>query len=349
MVDWLITGGAGFIGSNFVRMALYQSNARLIILDSLTYAGDLSRISDILSSPRITFIKGDICDYKLVLNIFGSYKVSKVIHFAAESHVDRSIMAPQKFVKTNVEGTLNLLAAARRMWAEKEDNLFIHVSTDEVYGSLGMLDAPFIEESPYRPNSPYSASKASSDHLVRSWFQTYGFPAIITNCSNNYGPWQYPEKLIPLIILNAFEGKELPVYGDGLQIRDWLHVEDHCSALLALIDKGRIGSTYNIGGNNERPNLDIVYKICDEVDYILGRRKLSSRFLIRHITDRLGHDRRYAINSSKLQKETGWRPQLDFSISLMRLIRWYIEHKEWADKVRNQDYKKFYSLHYGNR
>lgn len=344
----LITGGAGFIGSNFVRLAHRKTDCKLIVLDALTYAGDLERISDLINSPRIEFINGDICNRELLEEIFIEKNVSGVVHFAAESHVDRSIQKPLSFVKTNVEGTINLLLVAGKAWLKKERNVFLHVSTDEVYGSLGLKESPFSEKSPYCPGSPYSASKAASDHFVKAWHNTYGLPAIITNCSNNYGPWQHPEKLIPLMILNSLEGRELPVYGDGLQIRDWLHVEDHCEALLILMEKGKVGETYNIGGNNEKDNLSVVKIICDTVDIITGKTHGISRKLIRHVNDRPGHDFRYAINNSKIRKELGWKPRYKLEDSLYSLIEWYIKHKDWADRIRSGDYQNFYARQYEN-
>lgn len=347
MKAWLITGGAGFIGSNFVRMAHERIDAKLIVLDALTYAGDLTRIEDILTSSKVKFIKGDICDSELVQSIFKKHQISKVIHFAAESHVDRSIFEPQAFIKTNVEGTLVLLEAARKAWSNRQDACFLHVSTDEVFGSLGPNDPPFDENSPYRPNNPYSASKAAADHLVRAWHHTYGLPAIISNCSNNYGPWQFPEKFIPLIILNALEGKLLPVYGNGQQIRDWIHVDDHCEALLAILEKGSIGETYTIGGNNERKNIDVVNIITDAVDDFNGNPKRTSCKLTRQVNDRPGHDWRYAIDSSKLQRELGWHSRFIFEAALYDLVGWYKMHKKWVDSVRSKEYLNFYKKQYG--
>ena len=349
MRTWLITGGAGFICSNFVRMASQYPYTKLVILDALTYAGNLANIADLLTLPHVEFIKGDICDSDLAVGVFEKYKITNVVHSAAESHVDRSILGSRPFIKTNIEGTFTLLEAARKTWTEGENNLFLHVSTDEVYGTLGPRDPPFNENSPYRPNSPYSASKAAADHLARVWYHTYGLPTIISNCSNNYGPWQFPEKLIPLMILNVLEGKELPVYGDGQQIRDWLHVQDHCEALQAIIRRGKVGHTYTIGGNNERNNLDIVQKICIAVDELQGKPKGSSAKLIRHVVDRPGHDRRYAIDSTKLQTELGWRPRFVFEEALRDVIKWYIDHKSWADAVRSGEYLNFYEQQYNRR
>ncbi|VVB88549.1 GDP-mannose 4,6-dehydratase [uncultured archaeon] len=348
MNAWLITGGAGFIGSNFVRMAHERIDAKLIVLDALTYAGDLARIDDILTSSKVEFIKGDICDTELVQSIFKKHQISKVIHFAAESHVDRSIFEPHAFIKTNVEGTLVLLEAARKAWGDRQDACFLQVSTDEVFGALGPDDPPFNESSPYQPNNPYSASKAASDHLVWAWHHTFGLPTIISNCSNNYGPWQYPEKFIPLMIFNALEGKPLPVYGDGLQVRDWLHVEDHCEALLTILEKGSAGETYTIGGNNERKNMYVVNMIADAVDDITGNPKGTSHELIRYVKDRPGHDRRYAIDSSRLQRELGWHAMFVFEDALYDLVGWYIWHKEWVDSVRAKDYSNSYKKQYGD-
>ncbi len=346
---WLVTGGAGFIGTNFVRAAHNSTSAELVILDLLTYAGNLANLEGLLSSPRIKFIKGDICDAALIQDIFKRHDISKVVHFAAESHVDRSILGAAPFIKTNIEGTFTLLEAARRAWTEQNGRLFLHVSTDEVYGSLGPSDKPFDESSPYRPNSPYSASKAASDHLARAWHKTYGLPVVISNCTNNYGPWQFPEKLIPLMILNALEGKELPVYGDGLQVRDWIQVEDHCEALLAILEKGKAGETYAISGNNERSNIDIVNNICDAVDDLQKKPRGTSKKLIRSVKDRPGHDRRYAIDSSKVQRELGWKPDHMLENELPKLAKWYIEHKKWADDIRSGAYLDYYGKQYGGR
>ncbi|MFZ5632075.1 MAG: dTDP-glucose 4,6-dehydratase [Bacillota bacterium] len=338
MKNFLITGGAGFIGSNFARM-LYNKlpEAGIVVLDKLTYAGNLANLEGLLGSPRVTFVKGDICDTKLVTKLLVKHGISHLVNFAAESHVDRSILGPRAFIKTNIEGVFSLLQAARTVWGASKDVRFLHVSTDEVYGSLGAGDPPFSEESPYRPNSPYSASKASADHLVRAWHQTYGLPAIITNCSNNYGPRQFPEKLIPLVLLNALDGRELPVFGDGKQIRDWIHVQDHCEALLAVLERGKAGQAYNIGGNNELTNLEVVQMICDQVDRVTGNPPGTSRKLIRHVADRPGHDRRYAVDSSKLQGELGWRPRYRLDTFLPELIQWYMDHKDWVDAVRTYE------------
>jgi dTDP-glucose 4,6-dehydratase len=345
---WLVTGGAGFIGSNFVRLAHQDPELRIVVLDALTYAGDLGRLADLLDSPRLQFVRGDICDSKLVGGLFADYEVSRVIHLAAETHVDRSIYSPQKFVTTNVEGTVNLLEAARAAWRDYGDKLFLHVSTDEVFGALGPEDAAFEEQSPYRPNSPYAASKAAADHLVRAWHITYQIPTIITNCSNNYGAWQYPEKFMPLLILNAWEGKELPIYGDGLQVRDWLHVADHCEALLAVAENGQPGETYAIGCETERSNLNIAQSICEIVDKLKGD-GTNSKALIRHVVDRPGHDRRYAINFSKITRELGWSPKRKLEVVLSEVVQWYVQNKKWVDRVRTGEYQEYYKRHYGER
>jgi len=350
MSTWLVTGGAGFIGSNFVRRAVRETDNHLVVIDALTYAGNLRSIADLVEQRRITFEKGDVCDVEIVRALFTKHRFDRVIHFAAESHVDRSILGPLPFIRTNVEGTANLLEAARSAWDRRpNDVLFLHVSTDEVYGSLDPDDPPFNEDSPYRPNSPYAASKAAADHMARAWCHTYGLPVVVSNCSNNYGPLQFPEKLIPLMILNAMEGRELPVYGDGGQVRDWLHVEDHCQALLLLLERGRPGATYVIGGECERTNLQIVGRVCECVDHLLEREPGTSARLIRHVTDRPGHDRRYAMDPSRLRTETGWTPRFALEESLPDLVRWYFDHRQWADEIRTGAYRDFYDQLYGNR
>jgi dTDP-glucose 4,6-dehydratase len=350
MTSWLVTGGAGFIGANFVRLAARESVARLVVLDALTYAGNLENIADLVDAGRIDFVRADICDREVVAELFDRHRFDRVIHFAAESHVDRSILGPLPFIRTNIEGTASLLEAARASWgAGTRDKLFLHVSTDEVYGSLLPGEPAFTEESPYRPNSPYSASKAAADHLARAWSQTFSLPVVVSNCSNNYGPLQFPEKLIPLMILNAIEGRELPVYGDGGQVRDWLHVDDHCQALLVLLSRGRPGETYVIGGGCERTNLQVVNQICAAVDQLLGRQAGSSASRIRHVADRPGHDRRYAMNAAKLTAETGWKPRHVLDEALPALVMWYHEHGAWADAIRSGEYRKFYDKLYGNR
>jgi dTDP-glucose 4,6-dehydratase len=313
---WLVTGGAGFIGCNFVRTALPRA-PHIVVLDALTYAGNLGNLSGLLESKALTFLRGDICDAELVAKIFREHGITHVIHFAAESHVDRSILGSAPFIRTNIVGTHTLLEAARTAWGTNtQGRRFLHVSTDEVFGTLAPEDPPFRETTPYRPNSPYAASKAGSDHLVRAWQETYGLPTLISNCSNNFGPWQFPEKLIPLTILNAIEGKALPVYGDGKQVRDWLHVDDHCAALCLILEGGKIGETYLIGGQNERTNLDTVQRICDAVDRNHGQTAGTARALIQHVADRPGHDRRYAIDASKIRRELNWKPRHEFDLSL---------------------------------
>lgn len=350
MSTWLVTGGAGFIGANFVRHALRETDSHLVVLDALTYAGNLRNIADVIDGKRVSFTRGDIRDFELVRELFRTHQFARVVHFAAESHVDRSILGPIPFVRTNVEGTANLLEAARLAWGGRSgDKLLLHVSTDEVYGSLGPDDAPFNEESPYRPSSPYAASKASSDQMARAWCHTYELPVVVSNCSNNYGPLQFPEKLIPLMILNAMEERELPIYGDGRQVRDWLHVEDHCRALLILLERGRPGETYVIGGHCERTNLEIVHKICECVDRLLGRELGASVGLVRHVTDRPGHDRRYAMDAKKLRVETGWAPHHTLEESLPGLVQWYFENRQWADEIRTGAYGTFYEKLYGSR
>jgi dTDP-glucose 4,6-dehydratase len=345
---WLVTGAAGFIGSNFVRLAAARAEVRIVVLDALTYAGNLENIADLVDDRRIVFCRGDICDAELVSSLFDKYQFDRVVHFAAESHVDRSILGAGPFVRTNIEGTSVLLDAARMCWKDQSGSrLFLHVSTDEVFGSLAPADPAFNEESNYRPNSPYSASKAASDHLVRAWHHTYGLPTIISNCSNNYGPWQFPEKLIPLMILNAFEGRELPVYGDGMQVRDWLHVEDHCTALLAMLEDGQVGRTYVVGGSCERANLDIVRLVAAEADALLGRTPGTAARLIRHVTDRPGHDRRYAMDARVLQRDLGWRPRFNLDTALPGVVRWYAEHRAWTDRIRSGAYADYYETQYG--
>jgi len=350
MTTLLVTGGAGFIGSNFVRLHAAERCARLIVLDALTYAGNLANIQELIDGEKVVFVHGDIRDTEAVKDVFTRYRVDQVVHFAAESHVDRSIRGPRAFVETNVNGTLNLLLAARDQWQNSvAGNRFLHVSTDEVYGALSPEEPPFSETTPYAPNSPYSASKAASDHLVRAWYHTYGFPAVITNCSNNYGPWQLPEKLIPLMMLNAVDGKELPIYGDGLQVRDWLHVQDHCEALRMILESGIDGETYCIGGNNEQPNIRIVETVCDLVDERLCRPLGTARRLIRLVEDRPGHDRRYAIDSSKLKSNIGWSPRFDFRTALAEVVDWYLSHDLWVETIRSGEYLRYYEQQYAHR
>jgi dTDP-glucose 4,6-dehydratase len=349
MTAWLITGGAGFIGANFVRLAADSAVDTIVVLDALTYAGNFANISDLIDGRRVLFHKGDICDAELMAQTFATYNFDCVVHFAAESHVDRSILGPQPFLRTNIEGTYVLIEAARRAWQGEAGHRFIHVSTDEVFGDLARDDPSFTEKTPYRPSSPYAASKASADHLVRAWQRTHGLSAIIINSGNNYGPWQFPEKLIPLIILNAMEGRELPVYGDGGQVRDWLHVFDHCRAIRLVIEKGEVGGTYLVGGENPRTNLEVVQRICRAVDAELERAPGTSEKLIRYVADRPGHDRRYALDPSHLRRSLGWCPMEKFEIALPSLVRWYLEHKDWTDAVRNGAYRQYYEIQYGRR
>ena len=350
MSAWLVTGAAGFIGSNFVRELSKAAPARLVVLDALTYAGHLASIADVLDAGAAQFVHGNICDLPLVREVFARFEIERVIHFAAESHVDRSILGPQTFIETNVTGTLNLLIAARDHWQGKQGPFqFLHVSTDEVYGTLLPTDPPFNELTPYAPNSPYAASKASGDHLVRAWHRTYGLPTIITNCSNNYGPWQFPEKLIPLMILNALEGKELPVYGDGTQVRDWLHVRDHCAALRLVLERGVPGETYCIGGDKPQTNLQIVELLCDLVDERLGRKTRSARNRIRFVGDRPGHDRRYAVDAGKIRRELGWSPRQEFTTGLAEVVDWYLAHPDWVSSIRSGEYRRFYEQQYAQR
>ncbi len=355
MNEYLVTGGAGFIGTNFIRHALsVRKTWRIVNLDSLTYAGNPANFQDLDSSlvERYHFVHGNIADLSLLNKLLSEHNFIGIIHFAAETHVDRSIIDPEIFVDTNVTGTFRLLEASRKYCAKslsQEKFRFLHVSTDEVYGSLGS-EGYFREDTPYDPSSPYSASKAASDHFVRAYFRTYGLPTLITNCSNNYGPYQFPEKLIPLMILNIIERKPLPVYGDGKNVRDWLYVIDHCDAIIKVLEEGRPGETYNIGGGAERENIEIVHKLCDFLDERLGRiGSQSSRNLIHFVADRPGHDRRYAIDASKIHDELGWRPEHQFEEALKATIDWYINHMEWVDFVRSGEYRKWVELNYENR
>jgi dTDP-glucose 4,6-dehydratase len=350
MSAWLITGGAGFIGSNFVRALPQAAPAQIVVLDALTYSGNLASIADLIDARQIDFVHGDIRDPSALAELFARHDFQRVVHFAAESHVDRSIVGPRAFVETNVIGTLNLLAAARDRWQGSfAGRVFLHVSTDEVFGSLAPGAPPFDERTPYAPNSPYAASKAASDHLVRAWHHTYGFPSIITNCSNNYGPWQFPEKLIPLMILNAIGGRELPVYGDGQQIRDWLHVQDHCDALHAVLERGTVGTTYCIGGGQQHANLQVVTSICDLVAERLGQTPRALRGLIRHVEDRPGHDRRYAIDSSRMRRELGWTPRFELMTALPAVVDWYLAHEDWVTGICSGEYLRFYEQQYSQR
>jgi len=349
----LVTGGAGFIGGNFVLDWLNQEDSQdLINLDALTYAGNLTTLKSVLDNPKYQFIKGSIGDQALITQLLQKHQPSAIINFAAESHVDRSIHGPAEFIQTNILGTFNLLECARAYWnglpePQKTSFRFLHVSTDEVYGSLGPNDPPFTEKHPYEPNSPYSASKAASDHLVRAWFHTYGFPVLTTNCSNNYGPYHFPEKLIPLCILNALNGKPLPIYGDGQQIRDWLYVKDHCTAIRTVLEKGRLGETYNIGGWNEKANIDVVKQICAILDEL--RPKSDGKSYAEQITfvkDRPGHDRRYAIDASKIERELGWKPAETFETGIRKTVQWYLDNPKWVEGVVSGSYRQWIDQQY---
>jgi dTDP-glucose 4,6-dehydratase len=347
----MVTGGCGFIGSNFIRQLFAHADfrGRIINVDALTYAGNPENLRDVDKAwpGRYLFQKADICDAALLQEIFDRYGIDTVCHFAAESHVDRSILRPDGFIQTNIIGTFNLLEAARAKG--KSFRLFHHISTDEVYGSLGS-EGSFTEETPYRPNSPYSASKASSDHLVRAYHETYGLPTTLSNCSNNYGPYQFPEKLIPLVVLNALEGKPLPVYGDGKNVRDWLYVTDHCEAILQIMEKGRRGETYNIGGHAEMENIAIVEMVCGLVDELApAADRRSRRRLITFVKDRPGHDRRYAIDYTKLHRELGWSPAESFASGLRKTVRWYLDHLAWSERIRSGEYQSWIREQYEER
>lgn len=355
MINILVTGGAGFIGTNFIRHGLSHNKAwRVINLDALTYAGNAANLDDLTRAmpQRYRFVHGNICDRALLDALLKEEKPRAVVHFAAESHVDRSIHGPMDFIQTNVNGTGHLLTACRIFWEQQgkpEDFRFLHVSTDEVFGSLGK-NGFFSETTPYAPSSPYSASKAASDHLARAWHHTYGLPVIVTNCSNNYGPYQFPEKLIPLIILNIVEEKELPVYGDGLNVRDWLFVEDHCEALAMVLARGRPGQTYCIGGGAERTNIDVVRLLCRILDERLGRQgAAASERLIRFVKDRPGHDRRYAIDAAKIRAGLKWRPRHTFEEALALTVGWYLENREWIESIRSGDYLRWIETNYDKR
>ena len=349
-----MTGGAGFIGSNFVLEWLQQAGARSVTLDALTYAGNPANLAQLKGDDRHVLVRGDIADRALLGRLLREHKVRAVVNFAAESHVDRSILGPGAFVQTNIVGTFALLEEARAYWGdlrgrERDEFRFLHVSTDEVYGTLGAADAPFTELTAYAPNSPYAASKASADHLVRAYHHTYGLPTLTTNCSNNYGPYQFPEKLIPLVILNALAGKPLPVYGDGQQVRDWLYVSDHCAAIRRVLEAGRPGETYNIGGGAERANLDVVRKICSLLDGFRPKAGAKHDDLITFVTDRPGHDRRYAIDYSKIGAELGWGPGESFESGLERTVRWYLDHADWVHGVQTGEYKRWIDTNYAER
>ena len=350
----LVTGGAGFIGANFVLDWLKGSDEPVLNLDALTYAGNLENLASLQNDPRHVFVHGDICDRTLLDRLFAEHAPRAIVHFAAESHVDRSIHGPGAFVRTNVEGTFTLLEAARAYWSglpanAREGFRFLHVSTDEVYGSLGPYDPAFTETKTYEPNSPYSASKAASDHLVRAWHHTYGLPVLTTNCSNNYGPCQFPEKLIPLMIVNALAGKPLPVYGDGLNVRDWLYVGDHCSAIREVLARGRSGETYNIGGWNELANIEIVRTVCGLLDALRPDPAGSRERLIAHVTDRPGHDRRYAIDARKIERELGWRPAETFASGIRKTVEWYLDNPAWLANVQSGAYRDWVSRNYAER
>jgi len=350
----LVTGGAGFIGSNFVLDWTDRCDEPAVNLDLLTYAGNRANLASLDGNSKHMFVQGDICNRSLVESLLATHRPRVVVHFAAESHVDRSIHGPGAFVRTNIEGTFTLLQAARGFWerlsgAEREGFRFLHVSTDEVYGSLGPSDPAFSENTPYAPNSPYAASKAASDHLVRAWHHTYKLPILTTNCSNNYGPFQFPEKLIPLMIVNALAGKPLPIYGDGQNVRDWLYVQDHCTAIRAVIERGRVGETYNIGGWNERTNLEIVHTICGLLDELRPDPAGSYRRLITFVADRPGHDRRYAIDARKIEQELGWRPAETFETGIRRTVQWYLENRDWVGNVQSGAYREWIDANYARR
>lgn len=353
MQTWLVTGGAGFIGSNFVLAARRNGAARIVNLDLLTYAGHIENLQELKADHDHVFIKGDIGDDELLARLFVEHKPSAILNFAAESHVDRSILGPQAFIETNIAGTHNLLAGALKYWKGLDRNAqtgfrFLHVSTDEVYGSLSPHAPAFTEEHPYQPNSPYAASKAAADHLVRAYHHTYGLPVLTTNCSNNYGPYQHPEKLIPLMIQNARAGKPLPVYGDGQQVRDWLYVEDHCTAIRTVLEKGRPGETYNIGGNAERANLTIVQTICQLLDTHFPKQAPHARW-IAHVTDRPGHDRRYAIDARKIKRDLGWQPAMTFETGIAKTVQWYLDNDAWTAAVSNVEHQEWIKRNYSTQ
>ncbi|WP_265919419.1 dTDP-glucose 4,6-dehydratase [Cupriavidus nantongensis] len=348
----LVTGGAGFIGANFVLAWLSDKSADGVVnVDKLTYAGNRKTLASIEDDPRHVFSQTDICDRAALDQLFATYKPRAVVHFAAESHVDRSIHGPGEFIQTNIVGTFTLLEAARAHWSglqepAKSEFRFLHVSTDEVFGSLSETDPQFSETTPYAPNSPYSASKAASDHLVRAYHHTYGLPVLTTNCSNNYGPYHFPEKLIPLVIANALAGKPLPIYGDGKNVRDWLYVRDHCSAIREVLARGRLGETYNVGGWNEKTNLDVVHTLCDLLDELSPKATGSYRDQITFVKDRPGHDRRYAIDARKLERELGWRPAETFESGLRKTVRWYLDNQEWVQDVMSGEYRNWVERQY---
>lgn len=348
----LVTGGAGFIGANFVLDWIANGDEPVVNLDKLTYAGNLHNLASVQGNPRHVFVQGDIGDTALLARLLAEHQPRAIVNFAAESHVDRSIHGPEDFIQTNVVGTFRLLEAARQYWQalpaiKKEAFRFLHVSTDEVYGSLSAADPAFTEDNTYEPNSPYSASKAASDHLVRAWHHTYGLPVLTTNCSNNYGPLHFPEKLIPLMIVNALAGKNLPVYGDGMQVRDWLYVRDHCSAIRRVLEAGRLGETYNVGGWNEKPNIDIVHTVCALLDELRPRADGQSyKTQITYVTDRPGHDRRYAIDARKIERELGWKPAETFDTGIRKTVRWYLDNPEWVAQVQSGAYREWVQKQY---
>jgi dTDP-glucose 4,6-dehydratase len=348
-----LTGAAGFIGANFVHHWLGQSDEPVLVLDALTYAGNLESLASVQGDARYHFAQIDICDRTAVAALLAKHRPRAVLHFAAESHVDRSIHGPGDFIRTNVQGTFELLEATRAYWsglaqADKAGFRFLHISTDEVYGSLSPTDPAFSETTPYAPNSPYSASKAASDHLVRAWHHTYGLPVLTTNCSNNYGPYQFPEKLIPLMIHNALAGQALPVYGDGQNVRDWLYVEDHCRAIARVLEAGALGATYNVGGCNEVKNLDVVHTLCDLLDGLRPKADGTSyKTQITFVADRPGHDRRYAIDARKIARELGWTPQETFTTGLKRTVQWYLDHSDWVAHVTSGEYRQWVGTQYG--
>jgi len=350
----LVTGGAGFIGSNFILQWIASESTRVLNLDKLTYAGNLSNLESVQANPRYRFEQADIVDRDRVCALLAREKPRAIVHFAAESHVDRSIHGPDDFIRTNVNGTFSLLEETRAYWSALPESdralfRFLHVSTDEVYGSLEPSDPPFSETTPYAPNSPYSASKAASDHLVRAYHHTYGLPVLTTNCSNNYGPFQFPEKLIPLMILNACQGKPLPVYGDGKNVRDWLYVEDHCRAIRKVLARGRVGETYNIGGRSEKNNLEIVGSICEMLDGLRpGDPVVPHNRLITFVKDRPGHDRRYAMDTCKIERELDWHAQGSFESGLEKTVRWYLEHEDWVRSVTSGSYRQWMAKHYAS-
>ena len=350
----LVTGGAGFIGANFVLDWIAAVGEPIVNLDKLTYAGNLETLSSLSGDPRHIFVHGDICERELVARLLSEHRPRAIVHFAAESHVDRSIHGPGDFIRTNIDGTFSLLEVARGYWntleaEEKSAFRFLHVSTDEVYGSLGPNDPAFTETHPFEPNSPYSASKAASDHLVRAWHHTYGLPVVTTNCSNNYGPYHFPEKLIPLMITSALAGRSLPVYGDGMQIRDWLYVKDHCSAIRRVLEAGRLGETYNVGGWNEKPNIEIVHTICSLLDELKPASEGAYRRLVTHVTDRPGHDRRYAIDARKLERELGWKPAETFETGIRKTVQWYLANPQWVANVQSGAYREWIIKNYEAR